>query len=293
MKANRLNKAKYKKYFFDGIENREELLEGILYFSYFNDVFKKNIEIQRETNDEKILTGKEEKEMLVQRATEVYKQFHRFIELNDMPNIYNYKRAENLEEIEQKIRAKIEELLKTPEYFTEEQIQEEIEQEVKQKSKSYYYNNRKCWVNVIDENLAKTIERQTRKKLAETKVLSEKEDGLSYSIRQRFRFAHYPEGTSRYGDETSEEYNKIEKHWTEDVYDILIFLEEAEKNDNQGYIDLWLRTRLSRATTCEPQNRIKGIEKEEISRLKHACKRLREIRVQENKIGHEELEIDL
>ena len=147
--------------------------------------------------------------------------------------------------------------------------------------------NEKTFIEEIEQKVTNKIEQ-----LIKTQELTEREDGLLYSNKQRFRFIHYPEGTSRYG-KNSEEYYKIEKHWTEDVYDILIYLEEAEKKDNQGYIDLWLRTRLSRATTCEPQNRIQGLEEQEISRLKHACKKLREIRLKENHIGHEELEIEL
>ena len=76
------------------------------------------------------------------------------------------------------------------------------------------------------------------------------------------------------------------RHWTEDIYDILKFLEQMEEEEPQGYIDLWLRTRLNRAKN----NRIDGIEETEIKRIEHACERLRSIRQEEknnNKTGME------
>lgn len=279
-KSYQLDKNKYKQYFFDGIDNKEEALEGIIYFTYYEDVFEKSLELQAKTNGQKTLTGKEELEYLIKRSTQVYKQFYRFIELNERPNVYNFYKETDEEQIRRKIEEKIEYLRQTPENISEYEINKKIEEKKKEIKRIYRDKE------VPKEKIEK-IERETREKLEKTKMLAVSENGLSYSIRQRFRFAHIPEGG------LGSHQTKVQYHWTEELYDILRFLEEAEQKDRAGYTDIWLRTRLSRASTCEEKNRIQGIEEKEIRRIKHACERLRDMRIEDAKKKEKELGIEI
>ena len=80
--------------------------ERIIYFTYYEDVFEKSLELQAKTNGQKTLTGKEELEYLIKRSTQVYKQFYRFIELNERPNVYNFYKETDEEQIRRKIKEK-------------------------------------------------------------------------------------------------------------------------------------------------------------------------------------------
>lgn len=275
-----LDKNKYKQYFFYGIDNKEEAIEGIIYFTYFEDVFEKNLELQAKTNGEKLLTGKEELEHLIERSTQIYKQFYRFIELNEKPNIYNFYKATDEEIIRRKIEEKVEYLQQTRENISEYEINKNIEENIK-KLKTFYAGKE------VPELQIKKVKKETREELEKTKILTVKENGLSYSLKQRIRFAHIPEGG------LGSHQKEIQYHWTEELYNILRFLEEAEQKDKKGYIDLWLRTRLSRATNCKEEDRIQGIEEKEIRRIKHACERLRNIRIEEAKKKGKELGIEI
>ena len=274
------SKDKYKQYFFSGIRNKEEALEGIIYFTYLDDVSERNRELQSKTQGEKSLTGEEELQYLIKRSAQIYKQYYRFIELNDRTNVYNFYKKEDEEYIQKQIKEKIENLLQTRENISENEINKNIEKKIKE-LKMFYKGKE------VPEPQIKKIERETRERAERTKVLEVRENGLSYSLRQRFRFAHIPEGA------LGPHQTHIQYHWTEELYDILIFLEQAEQKDKKGYIDLWLRTRLSRATNCKEEDRIQGIEEKEIRRIKHACERLRNIRIEEAKKKGKELGIEI
>lgn len=271
------NKKAYQRYFFYGDRNPEAALEGILFFSWQNDL---SHDIK---NDE---------EKLVKTAKELYKQYYRFIELNGKSGVYNPYRAENEKLLEEKIIKKIEELKNTDEIITEEQIQQKIREATKNKN-----GKRK---EIIADKTRKEMEKRRTKKLFIN------ENGLCYSIVQRFKYAHLPEGSitkeqnvtrfPEYIPYKKEEWGKKSirkrydadsredlildslRHWTEDLYDLLISLKQIEQEDSQGYIDLWLRTRLNRAKN----GTIEGIEEKEIKRIEQACKRMRQIRHKEN-----------
>lgn len=72
--------GRFKRFFFYGIENKKEVKEGILYFS-LNKVYNKYVN----ENWYQIPNTQIEKEML-QKATQIYKQFYKFVTLNDVPN---------------------------------------------------------------------------------------------------------------------------------------------------------------------------------------------------------------
>lgn len=72
-----IDSKKFKKYFFHGIDNKEEVKEGILYFSS-----KKVYEKYSSENWYKIPNEQLESE-IVQEAAKKYKHFYRFVTLND------------------------------------------------------------------------------------------------------------------------------------------------------------------------------------------------------------------
>jgi hypothetical protein len=91
-----INNEKFKKYFFYGIENKEEIKESILYFSSKKVYQKHSLKDMYEIPNEQL-----ENEIL-QEACKKYKQFYRFVTLNDINGNYTYN--VNIEEIEQEMK---------------------------------------------------------------------------------------------------------------------------------------------------------------------------------------------
>jgi len=79
-KKKTINRESFKRFFFYGIENKREVREGILYFS-LNKVYDKHVD----ENWYEIPNMQIEKEMM-QEAIQKYKQFYKFVTLNDVPN---------------------------------------------------------------------------------------------------------------------------------------------------------------------------------------------------------------
>lgn len=324
-----LNKEAFKRYFFYGDENPEKTLEGIMFFVW------QNIEGERKGNQDEVI------KQFVQEIKPLYRQYYRFIELNNRCNVYNYRKEENEEELEARIYEKIEELRNTNEIVTEEEIQGETWKKTNWRYKILQRNDvdwsvlRK--VDIIigkiepyndkwsNEEKAKWInqrrqewqeetleyERKVREKLEKrrTKKLIVKENKLTYSLQQRIKYAHFPEGSmtreehnyrqeyveynrKEWGKDTSKEIHvnhdtenkyipNVLRHWTEDIYDILKVLAEIEESDPKAYTDLWLRTRQNRAKN----GTINGIDEEEIARINHACEKIRKIRLEEEQKG--------
>lgn len=294
----KLDKGAYRRYFFYGDGNPVETLEGIMFFTW------------QDMGTTKDMTEEEIKDKFVTSVNSLYQQYYRFVELNSKSKIYNFYTQGNEEELKQRICNKIEELRNTDEIVTEEEIQRKIGEEAKRREKIYreheweWDNGRKEYWRKGTEKIAKEIRETLEKR--RTKKLIIRNQEISYSIIQRYKYAHYPEGSMTKEEHKSKqqyvEYNRnawlqekekiqnhennqsqyvshILRHWTEDVYDILKFLRETEQKDKKAYIDLWLRTRKNRAKN----NTIEGIEEVEVRRINHACERIREIRLEEQK----------
>ena len=75
-----LNKEAFRRYFFYGDQSPEKTLEGIMFFAYQN------------RQDKPKGTQEEVIKQFIQEIKPLYRQYYRFIELNNKPNIYNYKR---------------------------------------------------------------------------------------------------------------------------------------------------------------------------------------------------------
>lgn len=317
-----INKEAFRRYFFWGINNPEELLEGIMYFIYENDLFK-YAQIKGK------MTEKEIREAFIQRIKPLYKQYYRFVELNNKSQVLDYAQ-EDEKELEERIRNKIEILRNTGgEEITQEQIQNEVLKE-KQAYERIYEQNKEHWseedkVKWTRESIQKVA--KTRRELEERarKILIIKDNDISYSRAQRFKYAILPEGSItkeenqgkyiEYATYKKEDWNKKQipndletwgeepknqqqnsneripdklRHWTQVVSEILKTLDKVEKEDPKAYKDLWLRTRQNRAKN----GTIPEISKEEIDWLDNACEELRKERLQEEKESKGEPEIE-
>lgn len=93
---NKIDNQKFKRFFFFGIENKQELKEGILYFSA-NKIYKK----YRFENWYHIPNEQLEKEIL-QEAIPKYRQFYKFVILNDSSN--NPITDVSIEEVEKELK---------------------------------------------------------------------------------------------------------------------------------------------------------------------------------------------
>ena len=97
----------YDEYFCHGIEGRDELLEGIIFFSH-------NSEIARikKTNYNKVIRNKSELERTIERAIDIYLQFYRFVDLNDIDKVPHYYHLENERDLKNNIEMQIRNKLK-------------------------------------------------------------------------------------------------------------------------------------------------------------------------------------
>ncbi len=93
------NKIDNQKFFFYGIDNQQELKEGIIYFStkkvYKRHRFENWYEIPNEQLEEEI----------IQETTPKYRQFYRFIRLNDKSN--NLMTNVTLEQVEKQVKKQL------------------------------------------------------------------------------------------------------------------------------------------------------------------------------------------
>ncbi len=252
----------YDEYFCHGIEGRDELLEGIIFFSHNSEIAR----IQK-TNYNKVIRNKSELERTIERATDIYLQFYRFVDLNDRDKVPHYYHLENERElrknIEMQIRNKIQQLQQQNDDYmfisNQERSQnpQRYDEDGKQRDNRIRRMKEEGAVNNIinisikdEETLRKRklndyeksqIAINIRNKYFNTKKLRIEDNCIFYSARERLRYAHFPEGSN---PDNVQSY--IIRHWTENVYDILSYLNELEKSDKTKYYRIWLHTRIAR-----------------------------------------------
>lgn len=252
----------YDEYFCHGIEGRDELLEGIIFFSHNSEIAR----IQK-TNYNKVIRNKSELERTVERATDIYLQFYRFVDLNDRDKVPNYYYLENERElrknIEMQIRNKIQQLQQQNDDYMfisnqdRSQNPQRYDEDGKQRDNRIRRMKEEGAVNNIinisirdEETLRKRalndyeksqIAINIRDKYFNTKKIKIEDNRILYSAREKLRYAHFPEGSN---PDNVQSY--IIRHWTENVYDILSYLNELEKSDKTKYYRIWLHTRIAR-----------------------------------------------
>lgn len=270
-------KKVYDEYFHHGIWGKDEALEGIIYFT---------------NQDEKGINDENDSlEELVKNSKAILTQFYRFIDLNDEDRISNFYRVEQEREIdeklEEKIRRKIEQLQETKDDYMfisnrdrtdYRKSDEEIRKIKEQKAVEDMVNNKvkeliRYGENIEDNERRKIHEEERKKYFKETK-LKVKENGIFYSTREKFRYAHFPEYSL---EDDLQPY--IIRHWTENIYDILKYLQTLEQNDKIEYYRLWLDTRIQRLKNrmeFQEEEKKKEIE-QEIQALEDTEKKIEKI----------------
>lgn len=275
----------YDEYFCHGIEGRDELLEGIIFFSHNSEIAR----IQK-TNYNKTIRDKSELERTIERAIDIYLQFYRFVDLNDRDKVPHYYHLENERDlrnnIETQIRNKIQQLQQqnddymfisnqersqNPQRYDEDGSQRDnrirrIKEEEQVRKNAEIKNKKVTRINseTIEKEIGRRVERKSnggyeeekenlykeiynkiyeeeRKRYFDEKKITIKDDKIIYSARERLRYAHFPEGAN---PDNIQPY--IVRHWTENVYDILSYLNNLEKEDKMKYYRIWLHTRIER-----------------------------------------------
>ncbi len=135
----------------------------------------------------------------------------------------------------------------------------------------------------IEEKIKKRLELVVADKQREGS-LQIKSDGIHFSRDWFRRYSHFPEYSIPEAD------GFIMRNWTEEMYDILTFLENTEKCDPKGYYDLWLRTRIKRIETDNENIKFQADRRDEMIQnekqircLKAIAEKVRRARMKERK----------
>lgn len=290
---NQFNKRAYNKYFLHGLGNSQTALDGIIYCTYYSDILK-------ELNKEKIKfygdrasikdeitpvgkikgeifseeeieekSGEEILNSLTKRVEEIYMQYYRFIVANDEAGIdgwYNISKS-GISEVKEKVKAEIEELKRKKSLLIHENgisFSNEVHREYlhrpegaigiedyKDNELKYVPTTNALWNDNI-EDLLEEVERNEKV-----------EDNREFMIS---------------GMKKNIDYRLI--HWSEELYKVLINLEETSKQDKIGYTNLWFLTRLARIKNGTVPNS----SYEEIKKIEEICakfKKFRQMKAQE------------
>ncbi|MCI8383564.1 MAG: hypothetical protein HFJ33_01605 [Clostridia bacterium] len=257
----KINKEDYRRFFFHGIDDVDDLLEGIIYFVYENDLL-----IYDQTGKERKTKEEEIVEAIVQGVEPLYLQYYRFIELNNDSiklEEHNEERKEEEErDLKQDIRQKVEELRKTEGKTGEKKLV------IKGSLIRYSREERAKYAHIPEyeitqeENDGKYIEYVTYEEDDDEEIEKMQQEGYMESWVQK-RNDNLNKGKQKIA--------KRLKHWTQAVAGILKRLGEIEEKDELAYIDLWFRTRKQRAQN----NTIKGVTEEEKQWIDYECEQIR------------------
>lgn len=99
-KRRKIDSEKFKRFFFHGIDNKSEVKEGILCFSS-NKVYK-----EHSYQDWYAIPNEQFEREIIQEATKKYKQFYRFVTLNDISDncVFDVNTEDLKKELEEKMQ---------------------------------------------------------------------------------------------------------------------------------------------------------------------------------------------
>lgn len=281
----------YDEYFCHGIEGRDELLEGIIFFSHNSEIAR----IQK-TKFNKIIKDKTELERTIERAIDIYLQFYRFVDLNDRDKVPHYYHLENERDLKNNIEMQIRNKLKQLENSNDDYMfisnQERSQNPQRYDEDGRQRDNRIRKIKeegAINDKINKAIKDEEnlrkrelndyeksqiainiRNEYLDTKKIKIEENRILYSERERLRYAHFPEGAN---PDNVQPY--IIRHWTENVYDILSYLNNLEKLDKMKYYRIWLHTRIAR---LKNRGHIDDTVREEIELLTEQGEKIKELK---------------
>lgn len=252
---NAIDSEKFKRFFFFGIEDKREVREGILLFSS-----KKVYERHRKDNWYEIPNQQFENE-IIQEAIGPYRQFYRFVILNDKPEI-------------------IDEVIGRTSIDMDDDTLDEfvLQPAIKIKDIAGGYNTRliegddEDFVDVNMEDLKQQLEKEMQRLKAEGKLIESKA-GVFFERETEAKLKGGPKyvyGKGLVGEDG----------WTKQIYEILEKLEEIERQDEENYQDYLLLTKFARA--------VNRFDKQEAERLnKKIEERKKKKEEEENQKGME------
>lgn len=231
-----IDREKFERFFFYGVEDKREVREGILLFSS-----KKVYEMHKYDNLHEISNEQLESEM-IQEAIGPYRQFYRFVILNDKPEIID----------EVICRTSIDMDDDTPDEFV-------LQPAIKIKDIARGYNTRliegddEDFVDVNIEDLGQQLKKEIQRLKAEGKLMESKV-GVFFGRETEAKLKGGPQyiyGQGLVGEDAK----------PKQIYEILEKLEEIEKQDEEKYIDYLLLAKFARAVNSGDRQEAERLNK--------------------------------
>ncbi len=225
----------FSRFFFYGIENKEDVKEAIIYYSS-QEVYKKHEnENWYELSNDKLM------QEIIEKSVQRYKQFYRFVVMNDSFS-KKFEYDVNLEQIKQDIIQKVNTLLNT-----------KIEEIHKDKDGNYF--------SIMRDKIAIT----KAGIFFSTREVELKDFNGNYYYEYEQSPNNEGDGIKNYDSEyyTRKHPNGLngEVKWTRQIYDILVNLEKIESADVLKYYEIWIYTKLKRAILRDNPNEMAYMEK--------------------------------
>lgn len=247
-----IDSEKFKRFFFFGIKDKREVREGILLFSS-----KKVYERHRKDNWYEIPNQQFENE-IIQEAIGPYRQFYRFVILNDKP--------EMIDEV----------ICRTSDDDTPDESVLQPAIKIKDiaggDSTRLIEGDDEDFVDVNMEDLKQQLEKEIQRLKAEGKLIESKA-GVFFGREIEAKLkggAKYVYGKGLVGEDG----------WTKQIFEILEQLEEIERQDKEEYQDYLYLTKFARA--------VNRFDKQEAERLnKKIEERKKKKEEEENQKGME------
>ena len=219
----------YDEYFCHGIEGRDELLEGIIFFSHNSEIAR----IQK-TNYNKAIRNKSELERTIERAIDIYLQFYRFVDLNDRDKVPHYYHLENERELRKNIEMQIRNKLKQLENSNDDYMfisnQERSQNPQRYDEDGRQRDNRIRRIKeegAINDKINKAI--KDKEKLIKRELNDYEKSQIAINIRNEYL-----------------DTKKIKIEENRILYSEREYLNNLEKLDKMKYYRIWLHTRIAR-----------------------------------------------
>lgn len=250
MYVNKLLKNKaYERFFLHGIENKEDVIEGIIYYSLVEVYANHEKENLYELSKEKLMKE------LIEKAVPKYVQFYRFIVMNDSFTKNFKNNYVDLERMKSDIISAIHNLLNSKRLF-----------------------------QVRDKNGNYTTKQIDRMVLTKAGIYFTRGEIDAIGLNQNFYFEFKQSDKTENKDCIESFYYEYDETgkiknprgiqgeiaWTKQIYNILGDLTKLEKLDNEKYYISWLYTKLERAKNTD------NPDMNSINLINDACKAFEE-----------------
>lgn len=226
-----LNNKTYDRFFLHGIDNKEDVIEGIIYYSLQEVYANHKNENLYELSNEKLMSE------IIEKAVPKYVQFYRFVVMNDKFTEHFENNDVNLEQMKREIIQTIRRLLSDKRKI---QIKDEkgnyksilLDRMVITKAGIYFTRGEIDAIG-LNQNCYYQYKQDKQEKKKEDCIQNYYEYDEKGNIKN-------PRGVQG------------ELAWTRQIYNILGDLAKLEQLDGVRYYDSWLHTKLERAKNQDP-----------------------------------------